>query len=220
MASEEQPTNAEILAYLDEASAYIQAQWNKTPLLGIVCGSGLSGMADLVENPIAIDYGDIPHMPIPKVVGHAGNLVLGELDGTPVAVLCGRVHIYEGWPLWQVVFGARLLARLGAAAVLLSNAAGSIDETIGPGSLCIIDDHINLMGVNPLVGVNIDALGPRFPDMSEVYDQELCRTLDEAASLEEATMRRGVYAAMLGPSVGDAILGGQLTRGGWGSLRG
>ena len=200
MASTSTPTNAEILTALDEAKLYVEGHWEKKPRLGIVCGSGLSGMADLVENPIEIDYGQIPHMPTPKVVGHAGKLVLGELDGTPVAVLCGRVHVYEGWPMWQVVFGVRLLASLGVECVLLSNAAGSIDEKIGPGTLCILDDHINLMGVNPLLGLNIEELGPRFPDMSHVYDPELANLLEHAATLESAQMQRGVYAAMLGPS--------------------
>ncbi len=200
MANRTAPTQTEILNALEEAKTFVESQWDKKPILGVVCGSGLSGMADLVENPIEIDYGQIPHMPTPKVIGHAGKLVLGELDGAPVAVLCGRVHVYEGWPMWQVVFGVRLLARLGVRCVLLSNAAGSIDERIGPGSLCILEDHINFMGINPLVGPNIAELGPRFPDMSQVYDNELAELLEQAASLESAEMKRGIYAAMLGPS--------------------
>jgi purine-nucleoside phosphorylase len=192
--------NTKVMSCLDEAQAFIQEAWGTRPVLGIVCGSGLSAMGDLVENAVSIDYGKIPHMPQPKVAGHAGKLVLGELHGTPVAVLCGRVHVYEGWPLWQVVFGVRLLARLGVDSVLLSNAAGSLNKSIGPGSLCIIEDHINLMGVNPLLGPNIDELGPRFPDMSTVYDKELAVLMDRAASLESAELERGIYAAMLGPS--------------------
>ena len=103
MANRTAPTQTEILSALEEAKTFVESHWAKKPILGVVCGSGLSGMADLVENPIEIDYGHIPHMPTPKVIGHAGKLVLGELDGAPVAVLCGRVHVYEGWPMWQVV---------------------------------------------------------------------------------------------------------------------
>lgn len=178
----------------------IQSRWPHTPVLGIVCGSGLSGMGDLVESAVAIDYSEIPHMPSPKVPGHAGRLVLGELDGAPVAVLCGRVHVYEGWPLWQVVFGARLLRRLGAEAVLLSNAAGSIRPEIGPGSLCVLDDHINLMGLNPLLGTNVEEFGPRFPDMSAVYDRALGKLFRQAGDAENVELGRGIYAGMLGPS--------------------
>jgi purine-nucleoside phosphorylase len=190
----------ELLRCLDEACDYVKGKAAQRPVLGIVCGSGLSEMGKLVENAVCLSYGDIPHMPTPKVPGHDGHLLLGELRGTPVAVLCGRVHVYEGWPLWQVVFGVRLLRRLGAETVVLSNAAGSIDPAVAPGSLCLLRDHLNLMGLNPLVGANIDAFGPRFPDMSQVYDRELARLFRDAAEMESVPMGSGVYAAMLGPS--------------------
>ena len=153
-----------------------------------------------MEEAVRIPYGQIPHMPSPSVVGHAGELVLGQLEGLPVAVLSGRVHAYEGHPMTDVVFGARLLARLGCPRVLLTNAAGGIPSHLGPGSLCRVIDHLNFMGANPLTGPNVEALGPRFPDMTAVYSPALGARVEAAADAAGVPLAQGVYAAMSGPS--------------------
>lgn len=189
-----------LVARLDEAVSFVRAQWSTTPGLGVIAGSGLGSLGGLVEDAVRLPYDEIPNMPAPTVVGHAGQLVLGTLEGLPVAVLSGRVHRYEGHPMSDVVFGARLLARLGCPAVLLTNAAGGIPPDLGPGSLCRLTDHINLMGQNPLTGPNVEALGPRFPDMTQVYSTELASRLERAAETEGVSLDQGVYAAMAGPS--------------------
>lgn len=188
------------LARLAEAEAAVRARSTLAPRLGVVAGSGLGAIGDLVEGPVAIPYGEIPHMYAPTVVGHRGQLLLGTLEGLPVAILSGRVHAYEGHAMDEVVFGVRLLARLGAPRVLLTNAAGGIEPWLAPGSLCRIVDHINLTGNNPLTGPNVDAFGPRFPDMSHGYDPDLGRAIQRAASTAGVPLYSGVYAAMPGPS--------------------
>lgn len=190
----------EVLQNLSEATAMIRSRWGGTPALGIVAGSGLSALGDLVSDAVRIPYHEIPHMPGTRVVGHAGELVLGELEGLPIAVLSGRVHRYEGHPLSDCVFGVRMLGRLGTSRVLLTNAAGGIDPAFLPGTLVRITDHINTTGENPLHGVNIDALGPRFPDMTHAYCPEFGAQIEAAASSAGVTLERGVYAVMCGPS--------------------
>ncbi|MEC9073071.1 MAG: purine-nucleoside phosphorylase [Myxococcota bacterium] len=198
--SDHPTTHGDLLERLEAAAAYVRGRWAGSPGLGVIAGSGLGALGGLVDDAERIPYGDIPHMPAPTVVGHAGQLVLGTLEGLPVAVLSGRVHRYEGHPMEDVVFGARLLATLGCPAVLLTNAAGGIPSEMGPGSLCRLTDHINFMGQNPLFGPNVDALGPRFPDMTQVYSGELACRLEGAAASEGVTLESGVYAAMAGPS--------------------
>ena len=193
-------SRAPLLVRLEAATSYVGARWSHQPRLGVIAGSGLGSLGDLVDGGAKLPYDEIPHMPAPTVAGHAGQLVLGELEDLPVAVLSGRVHRYEGHPMEEVVFGARLLARLGCPAVLLTNAAGGIPPELVPGSLCRLTDHINLMGENPLVGPNVQALGARFPDMTAVYSVELGRRLEEAAASAGVSLHNGVYAAMAGPS--------------------
>jgi purine-nucleoside phosphorylase len=184
---------------LGEAATFVQrASLGPPPRLGLVLGSGLGALGDALSGLERLPYSLIPHHPTSAVPGHAGNLCLGELGGVRVACMQGRVHAYEGHSLSRVVFGVRLLAELGCRAVLLSNAAGGIGEPLSPGSLMLIDDHINLMGDNPLRGEN--ARGPRFPDMTRAYDAELGRACEEAAASLGVPLRRGVYAALLGPS--------------------
>lgn len=170
------------------------------PTVGVVLGSGLGAWADALGGRVAVPYDDIPEMPSPKVVGHSGNLVLGRVGSVRVACLQGRVHAYEGHPFDKVVFGARLLARLGCRAVVLTNAAGGIRRGMRPGDLMIVTDHLNLMGRNPLAGPNEDRLGPRFPDMSEAYDGRLRGLAREAGQAAGVFLLEGVYAALLGPS--------------------
>jgi purine-nucleoside phosphorylase len=169
--------------------------------VGLVLGSGLGGFAQALSDRVAIPYADIPHFPVSTgVVGHAGELVLGAVGGTPVAVLSGRVHFYEGRTMAEAVFPVRVLARLGVGAVLLTNAAGGIRLTFKPGDLMLITDHINGFGTNPLIGVNEDDLGARFPDMTNVYDPALRRVLRAAAAKLRIPLKQGVYIGLTGPS--------------------
>ncbi|HEY6146794.1 MAG TPA: purine-nucleoside phosphorylase, partial [Thermoanaerobaculia bacterium] len=148
-----------------------------------------------------IPYAEIPHFPVSTgVVGHAGELVLGTVGTTPVAVLSGRVHFYEGRPMTDVVFPARVLARLGVRAVVLTNAAGGVRLSFRPGDLMLMSDHINLFGTNPLIGANDDEIGPRFPDMSAVYDPALAKIFQAAATRLRIPLKRGVYLGLTGPS--------------------
>jgi purine-nucleoside phosphorylase len=147
-----------------------------------------------------IPYGDIPKWPASNVIGHAGKLVVGRIAGRDVAVLSGRVHFYEGHPLTTVTFSTRVLARLGVKTLVLTNAAGGINTSFSPGTLMAIDDHLNFMGSNPLVGPNDDRFGVRFPDMTEVYSSRLRRVADEAAAAAGVALRHGVYVGLHGPS--------------------
>lgn len=184
---------------LSEAKVVVQHRLGaQPPLVGLVLGSGLGGLAERLEAGQAISYADVPHLPMSSVPGHAGRLWAGELGGVRVACLQGRAHAYEGHPLARVVFGVRLLVELGCGVVLLSNAAGGIAERLCAGSLMRIDDHLNLLGDSPLRGPS--ARGPRFPDMSCAYDLELARLAEQAARQTRVALERGVYAALLGPS--------------------
>jgi len=184
---------------LSEAATFVQHRTGtERPRVGLVLGSGLGALADELGEAQRIPYADIPHLPTSSVAGHAGKLCVGELGGVRVACLQGRVHAYEGHPLPRVVFGVRLLAELGCAVVLLSNAAGGIAERLVAGSLMRIDDHLNLMGDSPLRGAS--ARGPRFPDMSQAYDPQLAQLCEQAARQNQVPLERGVYAALLGPS--------------------
>jgi len=170
------------------------------PGVGVVLGSGLGEFAAHVEEQAAIPFGDIPHFKKVSVAGHAGRLVLGKVSGVPVAVLQGRYHYYEGHDISDVVFPVRVLAKLGIRSLLLTNAAGGIGRELQPGDLMIIRDHINLMGINPLKGTNDERLGPRFPDMSAVYDPAFQDIIAIAQREIGRTARRGVYLALSGPS--------------------
>lgn len=190
-----------------EAANAVLASWHASagpgrafPDLAVVLGSGLGSFTDAVEEAVAISYADLPHWPTSSVVGHAGRLVMGTVGGRAVALLSGRAHAYEGHTLADVVFAIRVMGRLGVGAVMLTNAAGGINRALSTGALMVIDDHINLMGVNPLVGPNDERLGPRFPDMSEVYSRRLRALADEAAATLGIPVAHGVYAALMGPS--------------------
>ncbi len=185
---------------LEEATNLVKSRGGAAPEVGVVLGSGLGGWAESLGGLAKIPYAEIPHMPMSAVVGHAGNLCIGSSGDVRVACLQGRVHLYEGHAPEKVVFGVRLLARLGCKAVVLTNAAGGIDPTFSPGDLMLITDHLNLTGRNPLVGPNDDALGKRFPDMTEAYDRELGSLAEQAATEVKVPLRHGIYAAMLGPT--------------------
>jgi purine-nucleoside phosphorylase len=184
---------------LEEAARFVRGLGKASPTIGVVLGSGLGAFGDSLGELQKIPYAEIPNMPQSSVVGHAGNLCLGRVGAAAVACLQGRVHLYEGHDLDRVTFGVELLASLGCRAILITNAAGGIAAGFAPGDLMLIVDHINLTGRNPLVGPNDDS-GPRFPDMSHVYDPALGEVARSAARELGIDLKEGVYAAMLGPS--------------------
>jgi purine-nucleoside phosphorylase len=185
---------------LGDAVAAIRARTDREPAVGVVLGSGLGGFADAVSDPVEISYGEIPGWPVSTAVGHAGTLVLGRLGDAPVAVMKGRAHLYEGLLPAAVVFGVRVLGRLGVSSLVLTNACGALDPDLEPGTLVAISDHLNLQGASPLVGPNDDSLGPRFPDLTDAYDPEYRRLAHEAAGRLGLPLGEGVYAAWLGPA--------------------
>ncbi len=185
---------------MQDAIDFIRTKTSAKPQVGVVLGSGLGGFASALAESAGIAYANIPNWPKSTAVGHAGKLVLGRIGSLPVAVMSGRSHLYEGYTPGQVVFGVRVLQRLGVRTIVFTNAAGGINLGYQQGGLVLISDHINLQGVNPLIGPNDDALGPRFPDMSEAYSAEL-RTIAKATASELGIpLGEGVYAAMPGPS--------------------
>ncbi len=186
---------------ITEATAAIRARWPEMPAVGIILGSGLGGVTAAIRDPVTIPYGEIPGFARSTATGHAGQLVCGLLEGVPVMVMEGRMHAYEGYPLAQITFPVRVLERLGARLLIVTNACGGLNPHYRTGDLMIIDDHVNLMNDNPLVGINDDRLGPRFPDMSAPYTPEL---IDEAlgvARREDFVAHRGVYVAVTGPNL-------------------
>jgi purine-nucleoside phosphorylase len=187
-------------AELDEAVASVRARTPIEPAVGVVLGSGLGGFADAIEHPVEIPYDEIPGWPRSTAVGHAGMLVLGSFGGMPVAAMKGRAHLYEGHAPAKVVYGVRVLGLLGIRTLVLTNACGAIDTTLEPGQLVLIADHLNLQGTSPLVGPNDDALGPRFPDLSDAYDSELRASAREAGARIDLELPEKVYAAWLGPA--------------------
>lgn len=184
-------------AELAAAAAHVQKQHARAPSVGVILGSGLGAWASRLADATRLPYAAVPHMPTPRVAGHPGELCLGQLGGVEVACLRGRVHAYEGHPVERVVFGARLLAELGCRAVLLTNAAGGIRADLSPGSLMLITDHINLSGLNPLVGWGEH---PGFIDMTRAYDARLLAAARQTADALGLSASDGVYAALLGPS--------------------
>ena len=187
-------------AQVDEAVRHVQTRTSLRPSIAVVLGSGMRTLARDLERPARIPVADIPHFPVSQVEGHGNELVIGSAHGVPVAVLTGRAHLYEGWTAQQLALPVRVLARLGAGTLVVTNAAGSVNVNYRPGELVVLEDHINLMGANPLVGAHEEAFGPRFPDMSEVYDPRLREIAEKACWKVGVTVRRGVYLAMLGPS--------------------
>lgn len=186
---------------IEEAAETISGQWKERPRTGIILGTGLGHLAEQIESPIAIDYDDIPHFPSSTAVGHAGRLVCGNLAGVPVVAMEGRIHQYEGVPLKQITLPVRVMKRLGADLLIVSQAVGGMNPYYEAGDVMIIDDHINLMGDNPLVGINDDRLGDRFPDMSAPYTPELIEAGLEIARQENFVVHRGVTVAVTGPNL-------------------
>jgi purine-nucleoside phosphorylase len=190
----------ELHTRLDYARAWIRGRTEHRPVVGVVLGSGLGALADRIEGRVVIPYEEIPEFPAPTVTGHAGRLVVGKLGATPVAVLQGRSHLYEGASASTVAFGVRLLAWFGVRSLLLTNAAGAVNPALSPGELVRITDHLNLTGANPLTGPNDERLGTRFPDMGEPYDARLGARLDACAARQGVGLGQGIYAGLAGPS--------------------
>jgi purine-nucleoside phosphorylase len=188
------------LERIDEAADFLRARCGAVPTVGVVLGSGLGDFAETLGDAVTFPYAEIPHWPVSSVVGHAGRLVVGTVAGRRVVVLAGRSHFYEGHTLQVVVFPTRVLARLGVRQLILTNAAGGINTSFPPGALMVIDDHINLLGSNPLIGPNDERIGVRFPDMTEVYSRRLRTMADQVGAARGIALTHGVYLAAHGPS--------------------
>ena len=185
---------------VEAAAEVIRRRCGTVPELAVILGSGLGDVATSLTDATTVPYVELPNWPMSTVVGHPGRLVIGTCGGRRVAALAGRVHAYEGYSLDVVAFATRVMARLGVTRVVLTNAAGGVNAGFSRGTLMIIDDHINLLGGNPLAGPHDDRLGPRFPDMTEVYSARLRLIADEAAAAKGLSVAHGVYAAVPGPS--------------------
>lgn len=191
------------LSVIDELTAIIRSKWTNQIQYGIILGSGLGGVADSVQDGISIPYGDLPGWPPSTVKGHAGRMVLGQLENKNVMIMQGRIHFYEGYSMKMVTMPIRIMQRLGIKTLIITNAAGGVNPTFIPGDVMLITDHLNLMGMsgqNPLSGPNLDEFGPRFPDMSQAYDRNLMEIARKESKKKGINLREGVYAGLSGPS--------------------
>ncbi len=186
---------------LKEAVSFLKSKGIEKPEIGIILGTGLGSLANDVQVETSLDYKDIPHFPLSTVEFHSGKLIYGELGGKKVLVMNGRFHYYEGYTLQEVTFPVRVMKMLGINYLFVSNAAGAINLDLPKASLMIIDDHINMLPGSPLVGKNLDELGPRFPDMSRPYDSELISLMEKIAAEKGIEINKGVYVAWIGPSL-------------------
>ncbi len=191
----------ELSAQVLEATDIIRRRWAGHAQVGIILGTGLGTLAGQIQTQAAIPYEDIPHFPRSTTVGHAGQLVLGTLAGVTVAAMEGRFHAYEGYSYRQITFPVRVMKALGAGVLVVSNACGGMNPQYAAGDIVVIEDHVNLMNGNPLTGVNDDALGPRFPDMSAPYDRAMAARALEIARRENFVAHKGVYVAVTGPNL-------------------
>lgn len=182
-------------------AAAIKTQWGTEPYAGIILGTGLGGLIEEIEVDATLDYESIPHFPRSTAIGHRGRLVCGRLASLPVLAMEGRFHMYEGYSLQQITLPVRVMRALGAKLLVVSNACGGMNPYFRCGDIMVIEDHINLMGDNPLIGINDDRLGPRFPDMCEPYDQKLVATALEIARRENIVAHPGVFVAVSGPNL-------------------
>ncbi|MDD2922480.1 MAG: purine-nucleoside phosphorylase [Anaerolineales bacterium] len=191
------------LAQIDEAAQAIKSRISIQPIVGIILGSGLNGLADSVQNAVYIPYSELPHFPVSTVEGHAGRFVIGELEGAPVLVMQGRIHYYEGYTMDQVTLPIRVMQRMGIRNLFVTNAAGGVNPNFTPGDVMLILDQINMVGMaglNPLIGPNIDEIGLRFPDMSQPYDREYADLARKIAKEKGIDLQEGIYTGLSGPS--------------------
>lgn len=191
----------DIFDKVQEAANYIRSRWNQAPHAGIILGTGLGPLVNKIEVAAAIDYEQIPHFPKSTALSHKGRLVCGQLNGLPVMAMEGRLHMYEGYPLKLVTLPVRVMKELGASMLVVSNACGGLNPYYKSGDIMLIEDHINLLGDNPLIGINDDRLGPRFPDMCEPYCQKLIDRALAVARREDIVAHKGVFVAVAGPNL-------------------
>jgi purine-nucleoside phosphorylase len=191
------------LKVMDEIAGKIRAKSAVVPRVGLILGSGLGNIAQTITDPAVLDYGELPFWPKPTVEGHAGKLFIGKIGKQPVILMQGRPHFYEGYDMAQVTLPVRVMQRLGIEILIVTNAAGAINPDFNPGDVMLITDHINIIGMsglNPLIGPNLDQLGPRFPDMSQPYDRNLCELARKSSKENQISLREGVYVSLSGPS--------------------
>jgi len=191
------------LTQIDKTVLALRARIAVSPQIGMILGSGLGGLADSVQNATTIPYDELPNWPVSTVEGHHGRLVAGLLEGRDVLVMQGRAHYYEGYSMPQIGFPVRVMQRLGVKILMITNAAGAVNPDFNPGDVMLINDHLNLIGMaglNPLRGPNLDTFGPRFPDMGQTYDRDLCEIARQVAVQNDILLREGVYVCLAGPS--------------------
>ena len=191
------------LEMIDRVAQNIQSRIKSQLNIGLILGTGLGGLADTIRNATIIPYRELPDWPVSTVMGHTGQLVIGELEDHPVLAMQGRIHFYEGYTMQQVTMPVRVMQRLGIKILIVTNAAGAIHPDFVPGDVMLITDNLNLAGMsglNPLIGPNLDEFGPRFPDMSQAYDRQLCDLARKVAREANLLLREGVYAGLSGPS--------------------
>jgi purine-nucleoside phosphorylase len=188
------------LERINEPASFIKSKIDFTPEIGIILGTGLGSLADYIEDPVIIDYKDIPEFPVSTVIGHAGRLLIGNLAGKKVIAMQGRFHYYEGYSMQDITLPVRVMKVLGAKLLIASNACGGLNPDFSAGDIMAITDHINMMGSNPLIGANLEEFGPRFPDMSEVYSKEYIAQLQAIATKQNIKLQQGVYCAVSGPN--------------------
>jgi purine-nucleoside phosphorylase len=186
---------------IQEAKQFIEARWPQRPRVGIILGTGLGGLAEDIETDVRLSYADIPHFPQSTVQSHANRLVCGRLSGKAMVAMEGRFHYYEGYSLQQITLPVRVFRALGCDVLVVSNACGGMNPQFAKGDLMVIEDHINLIGDNPLIGKNDDRLGPRFPDMCWAYDRELIALTQRVALEEKIVCHKGVFVAVSGPNL-------------------
>jgi purine-nucleoside phosphorylase len=191
----------QLASQIEQAVTHIRQHWDGSPRVGIILGTGLGSLAEQIEVEAALDYESIPHFPRSTAISHAGNLVCGSLAGMPIVAMEGRFHAYEGYTQQQITFPVRIMKALGCELLIVSNACGGLNPQYASGDIMVIEDHIDLMNGNPLIGVNDENLGPRFPDMIEPYDASLVEQCLEIARQKNFAAHRGVYVAVTGPNL-------------------
>lgn len=192
---------SELRNHIEETVRFIRTKTSAAPPIGIILGTGLGALAKEIVPDVVIDYAEIPHFPVSTVESHHGKLTFGTLSGKSVVAMQGRFHYYEGYTMKQITFPVRVMKFLGVKTLLISNAAGALNPAFGRGDIMVMSDHINLLGDNPLIGPNDESLGPRFPDMSEPYSQNLIALAEQTAHELKIKVQKGVYAAMQGPNL-------------------
>jgi purine-nucleoside phosphorylase len=190
---------ASLYDMIQDAKRYIESKTRIRPSFGIILGTGLGKLAESIQTDAVIPYKDIPHFPVSTFDDHAGNLIMGTLSGKPVLAMQGRFHLYEGYSVDQIVFPIRVMKFMNIHTLIVSNACGGINPLFSPGTIMCITDHINLLGQNPLIGHNDNRIGPRFPDMSQPYSNDLIQLALKVARENKIDLERGVYASMTGP---------------------